>query len=73
MRPDADGVFTINKKKYGNHTSIDSLVGHLSTTQRGWPVALDKPSAPQKPSVDVDAMAKAAEEAAVAAKVIGVS
>eukprot|EP00039_Didymoeca_costata_P018413 m.333341 g.333341 ORF g.333341 m.333341 type:complete len:394 (-) comp17127_c0_seq1:92-1273(-) len=38
-----DGIFLINKKTYGGHSTIKALIEQLSKKTPGWPVPLDKP------------------------------
>ena len=38
-----DGKLVVNKKTFGDSTSIEQLVETLSSKQPGWPIPLDKP------------------------------
>ena len=43
VSPNEDGQLQVNKRTFGGHTSIESLVKVLGKRQQGWPVALSTP------------------------------
>ena len=67
MGKNADGVYIINKKSYGDFKKPAQLISHLSKKGPGWPVALDKPVYVEAKGGGGDGAAKAAAKEAKAA------
>ncbi len=43
VKKNEEGMYTVNKKTYGNHSKVTALVNQLSQKTAGWPVPLNKP------------------------------
>ena len=63
-----EGQLQVNKKTFGGHTSIESLVTALGTKQPGWPVALNNPLVNHAAAAGGDTNDTAAAQLPVAAK-----
>lgn len=68
MGKNANGVYIINKKSYGDFKKPAQLIAHLGKKGPGWPVALDKPVYVERKGGGDDGAAKAAAMTAKEAK-----